>query len=91
MCIQGNGGGLDGDTSLLLVLSRIRKPTAILVIIFQLISRRGITHASPALAAEIIPARWTRESVKVDFPWSTAVCISPYCPLEGIQLTYRVQ
>lgn len=29
------------------------------------------TYASPALAAEMIPARWTRESVKVDLPWST--------------------
>lgn len=31
----------------------------------------SISYASPAFAAEMIPARWTRESVKVDFPWST--------------------
>lgn len=31
----------------------------------------SVKRASPALAAEIIPARWTSESVRVDFPWST--------------------
>ena len=33
--------------------------------------RVSVKRASPALAAEMIPARWTRESVRVDFPWST--------------------
>ncbi len=32
---------------------------------------KSVTYASPAFAAEMIPARWTRESVNVDFPWST--------------------
>ena len=33
--------------------------------------RVSVNRASPAFAAEIIPARWTSESVRVDFPWST--------------------
>ena len=33
--------------------------------------RVSVNRCSPALAAEIIPARWTRESVRVDLPWST--------------------
>jgi hypothetical protein len=33
--------------------------------------RVSVNRASPAFAAEIIPARWTRESVRVDLPWST--------------------
>lgn len=33
--------------------------------------RVSVKRASPAFAAEIIPARWTSESVRVDFPWST--------------------
>ena len=34
--------------------------------------RVSVNRCSPAFAAEMIPARWTRESVRVDFPWSTA-------------------
>lgn len=34
--------------------------------------RVSVKRCSPALAAEMIPARWTRESVRVDFPWSTS-------------------
>lgn len=30
--------------------------------------RVSVNRASPALAAEMIPALWTRESVRVDFP-----------------------
>ena len=37
--------------------------------------RVSVNRASPAFAAEMIPARWTRESVRVDFPWSTGVKI----------------
>lgn len=33
--------------------------------------RVSVNRASPAFAAEMIPARWTRESVRVDLPWST--------------------
>ena len=33
--------------------------------------RVSVKRCSPALAAEMMPARWTRESVRVDFPWST--------------------
>ena len=40
--------------------------------------RVSVKRASPALAAEMMPARWTRESVKVDFPWSTSWTISGY-------------
>lgn len=35
--------------------------------------RVSVKRCSPALAAEMIPARWTRESVRVDFPWSTTI------------------
>jgi hypothetical protein len=31
-------------------------------------ARVSVKRASPALEAEIIPARWTSESVRVDFP-----------------------
>jgi hypothetical protein len=30
--------------------------------------RVSVKRASPALEAEMIPARWTSESVRVDFP-----------------------
>lgn len=30
--------------------------------------RVSVKRCSPALAAEMMPARWTRESVRVDFP-----------------------
>lgn len=36
--------------------------------------RVSVNRAVPALPAEIIPARWTSESVRVDLPWSTVWC-----------------
>ena len=33
--------------------------------------RVSVNRASPAFAAEMIPARCTKESVSVDLPWST--------------------
>jgi hypothetical protein len=68
MGIQGDGSGLDGDASLLLVFSRIGESTVEFVTgVFRLFLG-GCTYASPAFAAEMIPARWTRESVRVDLP-----------------------
>jgi hypothetical protein len=49
------------------------------------------TYASPAFAAEIIPARWTRESVKVDFPWSTVILVSFTLPCDKALETNREQ
>lgn len=71
MGIQRDGGRLDGDTSFLLVLAGICK-SATIELLNRLFASKGYTNASPALAAEMIPARWTRESVRVDFPWSTS-------------------
>ena len=34
-------------------------------------ARVSVALASPALAVEMIPALASRESVRVDFPWST--------------------
>ena len=34
--------------------------------------RVSVMRASPALAADMMPARSIRESVRVDLPWSTA-------------------
>lgn len=70
MGVQRDGGRLDGDTSFLLVLACICESTK-MELLHCFSSSKGYTNASPALAAEMIPARWTRESVKVDFPWST--------------------
>lgn len=69
--IQGDGSGLDSDASLLFVLSCIGESAIDLSTAIASMRGRGKTYASPALAAEMIPARWTRESVKVDLPWST--------------------
>ncbi len=43
-------------------------------------SRVSVNRTSPAFALAIIPALETRESVRVDFPWSTLA--------EGIRWVY---
>ena len=70
MGVQGDGSRLDSDTSLLLVLSCIGEPPLYLLVCTSCLTE-SFTYASPAFAAEMIPARCTRESVRVDLPWST--------------------
>jgi hypothetical protein len=52
--------------------------------------RVSVKRASPAFAAEIIPARWTSESVRVDLPWSTGGICQRYLDVEKTsRLTVR--
>lgn len=76
--VEGDGGRLDGDTSLLLVVSEEEKVEKTVRLDFSRAKKRRLqTHrvsmnrVSPALAEAMIPALATRESERVDFPWST--------------------
>jgi hypothetical protein len=56
MRIQRDGSRLDGDATLLLILSCIGE-SAVCYVRCAAASNVYLTYASPALAAEIIPAR----------------------------------
>jgi hypothetical protein len=78
--VHRDGGRLDSDTTLFLVITeptsnRVEPSTsAISGLGFKeekTTHRVSVNRMSPALAPAIIPALDTKESVKVDLPWST--------------------
>lgn len=88
--VHRDGSGLDGDTTINLVLTILF--VSILPFFFpseQIITYRvSVNRISPALEEAMIPALETRESVRVDFPWSTCAMTDMFRMLVGLSVAH---
>lgn len=50
----------------------------------------SVNLADPAFLADMIPALWTRESVRVDLPWSTCAMTDMLRMLAGLSMRERI-